>query len=201
MKDSQYFCQMIQIDDTLISDEIFEKKFVCDLSACKGECCVAGDSGAPLVEDELEILDEIYDKVKPYMRKEGIEAVEKIGVFEVDYDGEYVTPLVNHEECAYVVFDENNSTKCAIENAYLDGVISWKKPMSCHLYPIRVTKYEKYDALNYHQWKVCKDACTLGEELGIRVYKFLKEPLIRLYGKSWYAQLEAAFDFWKKEKG
>jgi len=189
---------MFQIEDTLISDDIFEKKFVCDLNACKGECCVQGDSGAPLEMDELEILDEIIDDVKPYMRQEGIDAVEKVGVFEIDSDGDYGTPLVNKKECAFVFFDENKITKCAIEQAYLEGKIKWKKPLSCHLYPIRITKYSEFEALNYHIWKICGDACTLGEKLSVPVYKFLKEPLIRKYGQDWYDHLEAAYDHWSK---
>jgi len=189
---------MIQIEDTLISDDIFEKKFVCDLNACKGECCIQGDAGAPLEFDELDILEEIIEKVKPYMRKEGLEAIEKTGVFEIDTDGEYVTPLIHGKECAFVTFDEKNIAKCAIEEAYLDKKTSWKKPISCHLYPIRITKYSEFEALNYHLWQVCSDACALGEKLKVPVYQFLKEPLIRKYGEDWYAQLVAAYEYWEK---
>ncbi len=189
---------MIQIEDTLISDDIFEKKFVCDLNACKGECCIQGDAGAPLEFDELDILEEIIEEVKPYMRKEGLEAIEKTGVFEIDTDGEYVTPLIHGKECAFVTFDEKNIAKCAIEEAYLDKKISWKKPISCHLYPIRITKYSEFEALNYHLWQVCSDACVLGEKLKVPVYQFLKEPLIRKYGEDWYAQLVAAYEYWEK---
>lgn len=191
---------MIQIEDTLISDDIFEKHFVCDLNACKGECCIQGDAGAPLDFEELDILEEIIEEVKPYMRQEGIEAIEKIGVFEVDTDGEYVTPLINKEECAFVYFDNKNIAKCAIEQAYLEGKTKWKKPISCHLYPIRIKKYSEFEALNYHLWKICGDACVLGEKLKVPVYEFLKEPLIRKYGEEWYEQLAAAYQYWEKNK-
>jgi hypothetical protein len=191
---------MIQLEKTLISDDIFEKKFVCDLNACKGACCVEGESGAPLEEVELDILEKIYDQVKPYMRKDGVEAVEEQGHFVLDWDGEFTTPLVNGAECAYVSFDDDGTAKCAIEQAYRDGIVDWPKPISCHLYPIRITKLKDFDALNYHKWKICEPACSCGSELDVRVYKFLKQPLIRKYGEEWYAQLEAAFEFWSKQQ-
>lgn len=182
---------MIQIDDTLISRDLFDKKFVCDLKACKGACCIEGDSGAPLEDKELPILKEVYEEVKPYMCEKGIEAVEEQGVYITDsWDGEMVTPLVDGKECAYVVFEEDGSLKCAIEQAYLDGKIDWRKPISCHLYPIRIQSYKNYDAVNYDKWDICGAACSLGEKLGVQVYKFAKEPLIRKYGEDWYNTLE-----------
>lgn len=185
---------MISIDNTIISDDIFDKKFVCDLNACKGACCVAGESGAPLEEDELAIMDEILDKVKPYLNKKGLKAIEKHGPYVLDSDGDYTTTLVGKEqECAFVVFDENKMAKCAIEIAHKEGVIDWQKPISCHLYPIRITHHKNYDALNYHKWKICKDACACGEKLNVPVYKFLKAPLIRQYGKAWFKKLELAY--------
>ena len=187
---------MIELDGTLISDEIFEKKFVCDLNACKGACCIEGESGAPLDEDELDILESIQDKIKPFMREEGIEAVEEQGAFVLDWDGEYTTPLVDGKECAYVQFDEQGIAKCAIEAAYRAGEILWKKPISCHLYPIRISKLKDYDALNYHHWPICAPACDCGSKLDVRVFRFLKEPLIRKYGEQWYSELEAAFEYW-----
>jgi hypothetical protein len=183
---------MIIIDDKLVSDEIFEKKFVCDLNACKGGCCVAGDSGAPLEAEELGIIDDYYDDIKPFMRKEGIRAVEEQGRYLVDSDGDYVTPLVNGEECAFVTFTKEGIAKCSIEAAWEKGVIPFKKPISCHLYPIRVTPLKTGEALNYHNWSVCGAACSLGEQMGVQVYKFLREPLIRKYGSEFYEQLEAA---------
>jgi Protein of unknown function (DUF3109) len=181
---------MIMIDQTLVSDELFEKKFVCDLSACKGACCVAGDSGAPLSLEETDILQKEYKKIKPFMRKEGVAAVKEQGVFTIDTDFDYVTPLVNGAECAYVSFDENQIAKCAIEMAYKAGKTDFKKPISCHLYPIRITKLKDYDALNYHHWPICKPACKCGEKLDVKVYKFLKEPIIRAYGEEYFKQME-----------
>lgn len=186
------FANMIMIDDKLVSDELFEKKFVCDLGACKGACCVEGESGAPLEEDELDILEEIIDEVKPYMRKEGIDAIEKSGLYEIDTDGEYVTPLVNGKECAYVTFDKTGTAKCSIEQAHRDGRIDFPKPISCHLYPIRITELKDFTALNFHHWPICKPAHTCGAKLDVKVYRFLKEPLTRKYGESFFEKVEAA---------
>jgi hypothetical protein len=192
---------MIAINNTLVSDEILDKKFVCDLNACKGECCVAGESGAPLEKNELPILLEILEKVKPYMNAKGKKAIEKYGPFVLDSDGDYTTTLVSNEaECAFVVFDKNKIAKCAIEQAYNDGVINWKKPISCHLYPIRVTSYKTYDAVNYHQWQICKPACECGSKLNVPVFKFLKEPLIRKFGEAWFNELEMVDNERKKSE-
>jgi hypothetical protein len=191
---------MIAIDKTLISEDLLEKKFVCDLNACKGACCVAGDSGAPLEKDELPILDSILEKVKPYMVKKGIKAVEKYGSYVIDSDGDYTTTLVSSgAECAFVFFDENKIAKCAIEQTYYDGKIDWKKPISCHLYPVRITAHKEYDAVNYDKWSICKPACECGAKLDVPVYKFLKEPLIRKYGKDWFKQLEQSAKLYLKK--
>ena len=192
---------MIQIDDKLISEDLFSEEFVCNLAKCKGICCVEGDAGAPLDEDETKILDEIYPKIKSYLRPEGIEAIEEQGIYTLDFEGDLVTPLVNNAECAYVIFDEKGYTKCAIEKAYEDGVIDWQKPISCHLYPIRITEYSNFSAINYHEWDICSDACTLGKELGVKVYQFLKKPLIRKYGEEFYQTLSEAAEEWEKEFG
>ena len=185
---------MISIDKTILSDELFEEKFVCDFNACKGECCISGESGAPLDLDELPIIEGILDKVKPYLNKKGLKAIEKHGPYVLDSDGDYTTTLVGKEkECAFVVFDENNWAKCAIEMAHKDGVIDWQKPLSCHLYPIRITPHKNHDALNYHRWKICKDACACGLKLNVPVYKFLQTPLTRKYGKAWYKKVEKAY--------
>ena len=191
---------MIQIDDKLISEDIFEKEFVCNLGKCKGACCVEGDTGAPLDKDELSVLDEIFPKIKKYLRPEGVKAIEEQGTWMIDnYDGGYVTTLVNGSECAYVILDEKGITKCGIEKAYENGAISWKKPISCHLYPIRISHYKTFSAFNYHKWEICKDACTLGNELQVRIYQFLKEPLIRKYGEEFYQSLCEAAEQWEKE--
>jgi hypothetical protein len=180
---------MILIEHTVISDDIKDEFFVCDLEKCKGACCVEGDLGAPLEEDELPIMHEIYESVKPYLSAAGIAAIEAQGVYIKDHEGDYSTPTIGGRECAYAIYDENKVLKCGIEQAYLDGKISYKKPISCHLYPIRITKYDDYDALNYDRWHICQAACALGKRLGVPVYEFLKEALIRKYGEAWYEQL------------
>lgn len=180
---------MIQLGKTLISEDIIEKEFVCNLSACKGACCVDGDAGAPLNEDELQILTDIYPKVKPYLRKEGIQAIEEQGLYTTS-DGEFETTLIDGKDCAYVIFDDNEIALCGIEEAYNQGDIKWKKPISCHLYPIRVRDYSEFSAINYHKWQVCDDACSLGKELQVPVYKFVKQALIRKFGEDWYIELE-----------
>lgn len=181
---------MILIEDTCVSDDVAEKFFVCNLDKCKGACCVEGDLGAPLEFSELPVLEEIYETVKPYLSKEGIAAIEKQGNYIKDWEGDYSTTTIDEKECAYAIYDEKGILKCGIEQAYNDGKIGFKKPISCHLYPIRITKYEHYHAINYDRWSICSPACELGESLGVPVYKFLKAPLIRAYGESWYQQLE-----------
>ena len=180
---------MIQLGKTLISADIFEEYFACDLAQCKGECCVQGDAGAPLEKSELPVLERIYPVVRSYMRPEGIETVERQGLYVKDKTGEYVTPLVDGRECAFVVF-ENGIAYCAIEKAYRDGKIDFPKPVSCHLYPIRITEYTHFTAVNYHRWDICSAACALGSKLKTPLYRYLKEPLIRRFGAAWYRELE-----------
>ena len=185
---------MLAIQNTLISEDLLQKKFVCDLNACKGECCVAGDSGAPLDKDELPIIESVFEKVKPYMTKKGIKSVEKNGTWVKDSDGDFTTTLVSDgAECAFVFFDEKKIAMCAIEQAYNEGKIKWKKPISCHLYPVRITKHKSYDAVNYSKWDICKPACECGAKLNVPVFQFLKEPLIRKYGKEWFSELLKAY--------
>jgi len=181
---------MFQLGKTIVSEDIIEKDFVCNLSQCKGECCVSGEAGAPLNKEEVLILKDIYPKLKPFLRKEGIEAIETQGTSIVSDFGELETPLVNDSECAYLIFDENKTALCGIEEAYNKGVISWKKPISCHLYPVRVKDYSEFAAVNYHKWDICDDACSLGKELQVPVYKFVKDALIRKFGEGWYSELE-----------
>lgn len=180
---------MIQIKDTVISEELLERKFVCNLNACKGACCIEGDAGAPLAEDELEKLDNVFEVVKPYLPQKNIEALEQ-DLYTIDGDGEYVTQLVNEEECAFVFFDKKGITKCSIEQAYIDGKTDFKKPISCHLFPVRLNKYKSFTAVNYAYWNICDDACDLGQELGVKTYEFLKEPLIRKFGQEWFDELK-----------
>ena len=181
---------MFQLDKTLVSEDLFDCDFVCNLNACKGACCIEGDAGAPLEEKETELLVDLYSKIKPYLTQEGIAAIEEQGAFVKGFDGEWETPLVGGSQCAYVIQSENGITHCGIEAAQRDGVISWKKPLSCHLYPVRLKEYESFTAVNYHQWDICDDACTLGKELQVPVYKFVKEALIRRFGEDWYLELE-----------
>ncbi len=180
---------MIHLGRALISDEVFTEHFVCDLNACKGACCVEGEAGAPLLPEEAELLERILPKVQPFLRPEGVAALEEQGAWVFDQDGEHSTPLRDGAECAYAVF-ENGKALCGIEKAHAAGAIEFKKPISCHLYPIRVTRYVSFDALNYHRWPICSPACALGNQLKVSVYRFLKEPLIRLYGPEWYSDLE-----------
>ena len=186
---------MLQFKNTIISEDVIKKQFVCDLNKCKGACCVEGESGAPLEEDELAILDEIYPDVEPFLTEDGKEAIKKFGKYMIDVDGDHVTPLVGDElECAYTIF-EKGIAKCGIEKAYEQGKVSFRKPISCHLYPIRISKLKSgKEALNYHQWETCSDACVFGKQLQVPVYKFLKDSLIRKYGKQWYRQLEIVLE-------
>jgi hypothetical protein len=182
---------MLQIDNTLVSLDVIEKNFVCDLLKCKGACCVHGDSGAPLEENELEIIENIYPSIKKYLTKEGDEAIKANGAYTIDQDGDYVTTLVNNKECAYVFF-ENKIAKCAIEKAFYDGAIEFKKPISCHLYPVRVKKYRNFQGINYDKNDLCKDAVKLGNKSNTPLYNFLEEPLKRKFGEDWYKQLHYA---------
>jgi len=181
---------MIEIDDKIISLDVFERKFVCDLNACKGACCVHGDAGAPLTLEEVDIMEESLEHIKPFMREEGIAAIEKSGVFYMDDDNEPVTTLVNGAECAFVYFDDQGITKCSIEQAHNEGHVAFKKPISCHLYPIRVAKLRKYEAINYSKWDICASACECGAKLDVPVYKFLKEPIIRKWGPDFFDEME-----------
>ncbi len=192
---------MIIIGETLVSEELFEEFFVCDLSACKGACCVEGESGAPLEKEELDRIEEIYEDVKPFMRPEGIAAIEKDGLYQLDSDGDLVTTLVGHHgACSFVTYDEKGIAKCALEQAYLAGKTNWKKPISCHLYPVRLATLPDYIAVNYHRWHVCEPACDCGLALKVPVYKFLKEPLTRKFGTAWFDEMELVADALKREE-
>lgn len=189
---------MFQIGKTIVSEDIIEKDFVCNLSACKGACCVEGEAGAPVEEEEIEKLKEVYAEVKPFLRKEGIEAIETQGTHIKNDFGEYETPLVNGAECAYVTFDDKGTALCGIEGAYRAGKIDWKKPISCELYPVRVQSYSQFAAVNYHRWPICDDACSLGKELQTPIYKFVKEALIKKFGEDWYLEVEKVAENYKK---
>src|SRR5690554_1693026 len=181
---------MILVGKAVLNDDIKENFFVCDLNKCKGACCEEGDAGAPLEEEETQVLNDIYPQIKEYLSEEGKQTIESQGTWVYDQEGDKVTPTIgNNGACAYALKDEQGMLKCGIEQAYLDGKTAFKKPLSCHLYPIRVTKYDDFEALNYDRWDICDAACVLGNRLGVPVYKFLKDALIRKYGEDWYREL------------
>ncbi|MCB0569007.1 MAG: DUF3109 family protein [Phaeodactylibacter sp.] len=186
---------MLLIRDVLISDDVIEKQFLCNLSACKGACCWEGDYGAPLDEEELGVLKHIYEQVAPFLLPEGRQAIREQGVFTYYEDNDsFGTPLVNNGPCAYMIYDEQGVAKCGIEQAFLAGKTDFKKPISCHLYPIRVAGNPElgFVALNYDEWDICSAACTLGKQKQIPVYQFVKDAIIRKYGQDFYDELDAA---------
>lgn len=188
------FGTIIQIGDILVSEEVVTEFFSCDYASCKGICCVSGDSGAPLEEDEPGRIEEAYPVFSPLMREEGRRAVDEKGFFEIDTDGDMVTPLTpGTEECAYSHFTGDGNCLCSIERCFFDGTCSFRKPISCRLYPIRITKLTGGGiALNLHRWDVCRDAYAKGEKEKVRVYQFLREPLTELFGEEFYSALSAA---------
>ena len=180
---------MISIGKAVVSEDVADKFFVCDLSKCKGACCVEGDMGAPLEKKEAKILKKIYAKVKPYLSADGIRVIEEHGTHAESEDGDLVTPTIgNNRECAYAIYDAG-VLKCGIEKAHAEGKIDFQKPISCHLYPIRITRYDDFEAVNYERWNICNPACRNGRDLGVPLYRFLKGPLIRKYGDTWYKEL------------
>lgn len=185
---------MIAIDHVLLSEEIIKEAFVCDLHACKGACCVDGDAGAPLDHSELKMIDEVFDQVTPYLGKESLEEISRQGRYVFDKEYGWVTPTINSAICVYGIKDSNGIVKCGIEQAFLDGKVTWKKPLSCHLFPVIVkksrdgiTEFANYEPREDH----CKAACDLGKKLKVPVYQFLKEPLTRKFGKDFFEALEA----------
>lgn len=182
---------MIEIDNVLISDDVVKAQFVCDLMKCKGGCCEDGDAGAPLSNEETEILNEIFEIVKPYLTQEGLAEIEKKGRYYYDKEFGWVTPTIDGKMCVYGFRDQKGIIKCGIEQAYMDGKISWKKPISCHLYPVKTKKTKTYELLNYEPREtLCNPACKLGKKLQVPVYVFLKEALIRKFGEGFYILLE-----------
>ncbi|MFW5851108.1 MAG: DUF3109 family protein [Bacteroidota bacterium] len=189
---------MIEIDNTLISLDIIEKNFVCDYAKCKGICCIEGDSGAPVSNEEIEILEKDLPNIVSYVPKKNKKVLQKEGVYYIDQEGEKVTSLVENAECAFVT-QNNGVLTCSIELAWKDGKTTLQKPISCHLYPIRSKKYRDFEALNYDTWHICKDAVCKGDRENIKIYQFLKESLIRKYGRNWYTQLEMIATEWQKQ--
>ena len=191
---------MLEIGRAIVSLDVLDKHFLCDLLKCKGACCVEGDSGAPLTAEEAIEIEQNYPAFEKYIPENHKKEVEKQGFSVIDSDGDLVTPLVGNRQCAYTFIDEKGILKCAIEKAYFEGEISFRKPVSCHLFPIRITEYKRFDAVNYQQLDICKPArkCGAGEKLPL--YKFLREPLIRKYGSEWYEQLVYAAENLKLER-
>jgi hypothetical protein len=191
---------MIEIGRAIVSLDIFEEHFLCDLQRCRGACCVEGDSGAPLTVEEAGAIERDYHLFQENLPETHKTEVRKQGHSVIDFEGDVVTPLVNNRQCAYSFYDENNILKCAIEKAFFEGKTSFRKPVSCHLFPIRITKYKRFDAVNYQQLEICKAGRECGKANKLPLYKFLKEPLIRKYGTDWYAQLEEAAKYVKEKK-
>lgn len=189
---------MIQIDDAIVALDVIEENFLCDLSACKGECCVEGESGAPLENKEVKILEDILPLVWNDLSSKAQDIIKAQGVAYEDRDGDMVTSIVNGKDCVFTYYDDKGICKCAIEKAYKEGKTDFYKPISCHLYPIRLEKFREFTAVNYHRWRVCKAAVLLGNKEGLKVYQFLKEPLIRKFGDAWYNELAIAADEYKE---
>ncbi|MGL5228622.1 MAG: DUF3109 family protein [Bacteroidales bacterium] len=183
---------MLQIENTVISLDVIEQEFICDLQACLGACCIEGDAGAPLEEEEKTKIEEILPLIWEDLSPAAQEVIKEQGVAYIDEDKDLVTSIVNGKDCVFTCYEKGGMCHCAIEKAYREGKTDFYKPVSCHLYPIRVDKYPTFSALNYHKWKICGAAQVLGRKHGLKVYEFLKEPLIRKFGESWYQQLDIA---------
>lgn len=186
---------MIEIGRTILSRDIFEKHFLCDLLKCKGACCVEGDSGAPLTTGEAKTIEQAYPHFRDLLPGKHKHEIEKRGFSVIDNDGDLVTPLVNERQCVYSFYDNKGILKCAIEKAFTEGKTKFRKPVSCHLFPIRITEYKRYDAINYQELNICKPGRECGVSQKLPLYKFLKEPLIRKYGEEWYKEVEVAAEY------
>lgn len=192
---------MFQIGDAIVGIDVIEKKFICDLSKCKGSCCVEGDAGAPVLDSEVDIIKQVVPIVWNDLSKEAQEEITKNGPVYTDEDGDVVTSIIDGKDCVFTYYDKKGLCKCAIEKAYREGKTDFYKPISCHLYPIRLQKYRDFIAVNYHRWQICDGALALGQKEGVRVYEFLKEPLIRAFGKEWYEELSlVASEYLKQQK-
>ncbi len=190
---------MVQIDDVVVSLDVFTQQFICDLSVCKGACCIEGDAGAPVEKEEVALLEEILPAVWNDLSEEARAEITRNGVAYTDSDGDLVTSIVHGKDCVFTCYDEQGNCFCAIEKAYREGKTTFYKPISCHLYPIRIGDYGVYKAVNYHRWDICQCARDLGKREGVAVYRFLKAPLIRKFGKEWYEELEAVAEELKSQ--
>jgi hypothetical protein len=183
--------EMLEIGKAIVNLDVITENFTCDLNACKGACCVIGDSGAPLELWEAEKLKSIFPALKEFLTDEGVNTIEKQGTSVIDIDNDIVTPLIKGKECAYTLI-EHGIARCGIEKAFIAGTVDFRKPVSCYLYPVRIRKYKQFDAVNYDRWDICKPAIKLGTELEKPVYQFVSEALIQLYGTEWFNLLEIA---------
>lgn len=185
---------ILEIDDKLVSSELFNEQFACDIASCLGICCVHGDSGAPLDEEEKLLLENDLPQIEPYLKPEGITAIQQQGVSVIDFEGDLVTPLINSAECAYSYYTKDGICFCGIEKAYFEGKTSFRKPISCHLYPIRLKQLGDSIALNYDRWIICQCAREKGAKEKTPVFRFLKEAITRKFGEDFYNQLEEAYN-------
>lgn len=192
---------MLQIQDTLVSLDLAEQFFCCDLDACLGQCCIEGDAGAPVTTEEVERIKEVLPAIWEDMIPAGRREVEENGVAYIDEEGDLVTSIVDGRNCAFTCYGKDGKCLCAIEKACREGRTDFLKPSSCHLYPLRLTQYPTFTAVNYHRWKICKPAETLGRKLGLRLYQFLEGPLTARFGKEWYAELKEACEAYLQEYG
>ncbi len=190
---------MIVVDHVILSDEIAEEFFVCDLQRCKGACCEEGDLGAPLEPEEVKEISHNLSSILPYLSPEGRKVINEQGLFVNDHEGDISTPTIKGKACAYS-YRENGVLGCGIERAWKEGKSLFRKPVSCHLYPIRINRYDEFEAVNYHRWQICSPACSLGTSLKVPLYRFLKEALIRKYGEPWYGRLCETIEASSKSK-
>ncbi|MCM1029536.1 MAG: DUF3109 family protein [Alloprevotella sp.] len=191
---------MFEIQDTLVSLDLADEYFCCDLDACLGACCIEGDAGAPLEQEEIARLEEVAPVIKPTLLPRAAETIESDGVAYIDEEGDLVTTIIDGRNCAFSCYAEGGKCLCAIDRAYRKGLIGWRKPISCYLYPLRLTRYQTFTAVNYHRWKICRPAVANGRRLGIRLYQAMREPLIERFGQEWYDELCAACEAWLNQK-
>ena len=192
---------MLQIKDALVSLDLAEEFFQCDLASCLGECCIEGDAGAPITEEEHEKLKRLVDVVWPDLLPAAQERIREAGVAYTDEEGDLVTQIVDGRNCVFTTYGPGGMCYCALDKAYREGRSDFRKPISCYLYPLRLTEYPTFTAVNYHRWKICKCACKLGREKGVRLYQFMREPLIERFGREWYDELCQAIEAYLEEYG
>ena len=190
---------MLQIQNTLVSLDLAEEFFCCDLDACLGACCIEGDAGAPVTPDEVALIEESLPKIEADMLPRAKEAVKEQGVAYIDEEGDLVTTIIDGKNCAFSCYAEGGKCLCAIDKAFREGRNNWRKPISCYLYPLRLTDYPTFTAVNYHRWKICRPAVTKGQKLGIRLYQAMREPLIERFGEEWFAELCEACEAWLEQ--